>query len=106
VTAPINRPLTDAERDLLNLLAIRVIADQTGVTDQAAADALDDLIERDGLYLEGDAHDVYVKTGTPGDGPNHVLVPATREWLAFHAEQPEAIDLDRHRHPIDNDEEE
>ena len=33
MTAPINRRLTDAERDLLNLLAIRVIADQTGVTD-------------------------------------------------------------------------
>ena len=54
----------------------------------------------------GHRHPVYVKTGTPGDGPNHVLVHVTREWLPFHAEQPEAIDLDKHRHPIDNDEEE
>ena len=57
-TPAINRPLTDDEHTLIAQLCIWVVTDQTGVTDQAAADALDDLIERHGLYMEGDAHDV------------------------------------------------
>ena len=98
--APINRPLTDDERHLLNMLAIRVIADQTGVTDQAAADALDDLNEREGLYLEGDSTDVYIKAGKH----RHVVVHATREWLAFFAANPdEPIDLDKYCHPIEDE---
>jgi hypothetical protein len=91
VTA-INRPLTDDERSLLMQLAIWTIAEQTGVTDQAAADALDDLNEREGLFFCGDSKDAYITAGER----HHVIVHAERDWVSFHAQHPEAIDLKKH----------
>ena len=76
--AAINRHLTDDERDLLAQLTVWTIAEQTGVSDEEAARALDELNEKSGLYMEGDAIDAYVKTTEH----NHVIVHVTREWLA------------------------
>jgi len=95
--ARIDRPITDDERTLIKQLCIAAVANQTGVSEEAAADALDDLIEKHGMYMEGDTQNVYVRTGTPGDGKNHVLVHVTREWLSFYASHPdEPINLDDH----------
>lgn len=77
---PIDRPLTDDERHLLADLTVWCIAEQTGVSDDEAARALDELHQKSPLQMEGDAVDVYVKTGN-----GHVIVHCTREWLAFHA---------------------
>lgn len=90
MTTPINRPLTDAERSLINALAIRVVAEQGGTTPETAAAALDAFTADGEVFLQGDATDVHlVVAGSP-------IVHVTREWLAFHAEHPEAIDWQRH----------
>ncbi|WP_210687513.1 hypothetical protein [Mycolicibacterium sp. GESEQ-9] len=90
MTTPINRPLTDAERSLINALAIRVVAEQGGTDLETAAAALDTFTEEGQAFLQGNATDVHlVVAGNP-------IVHVTREWLAFHAEHPEAIDWERH----------
>ena len=78
MTTPINRPLTEQERDLLCQLAIEVVAHQTGRDREQVADELDTME----LEVQGDAIDVYLKAN------GNVLVHATREWLAFHANNP------------------
>lgn len=101
--APINRPLTDAERSLLLDLAVRVIADQSGIphTDgecrscSVSASVLEEFVDTGQVYAHGDRINCYLDVG-----PNRKMVHATREWLAFHAEHPEAIDLDKHRRPL------
>ena len=81
--APINRRLTDDERELLADLTTWVIAEQTGVTDQAAAEALDELNQKSGLYMQGDNYDVYVKTSPHG----HVIVHCTASgWPSMHTQ--------------------
>jgi hypothetical protein len=103
-TPAIERRLTDDERELIMQLAIWTIAEQTGVSDQAAADALDDLIEREGLFHVGDAHDAYIKTGKYG----HTIVHATREWLAFYAHSGQPLtrdDLNKYGRQIKPDDE-
>lgn len=98
--APINRPVTNDERALMVILAVRVLADQSGIphtaTDcpacTASAAALDRFAKEGRVHLRGDEFDCYLDVG-----PTAGLVHATREWLAFHAEHPEAIDFDRHR---------
>jgi hypothetical protein len=82
----INRGLTDDERDVIHQLAIWSVAEQTGVSAQEAANALDDLNERVGLVLEGDAYNKYLKDGEHG----HVIIHVTREWSAYfaHSGQP------------------
>lgn len=106
-SAPVNRPLTDNERQLMLDLAVRVIADQSGIPHTAgqcqacsvSATVLDEFIEKGEVHLHGDVMDCYLDVG-----PNRGMVHATREWLAFHAEHPEAIDFDRHRRQIEDDE--
>jgi hypothetical protein len=89
--------LTDEERSLLNMLAIRVVAEQGGTDLETAAAALDTFTEKGQVILQGDATDVHlVVSGKP-------IVHATREWLAFHAEHPEAIDWGRHGRVIPRD---
>lgn len=107
-TAMSNRPLTDAERQLMLGLAVRVIADQSGIphTDDdgyceacaASASAVGQFIEDGGVQVRGDAFNCYLDVG-----PNTGVVHATREWLAFHAEHPEAIDFDKHCRPSAGD---
>lgn len=87
MTTPVNRWLTDDERELLADLTVWVIAEQTGVTDDAARKALDDLNKKTGLSMEGTTTDVYVKTIPHG----HVILHCTREWLAFHAHSGEQV---------------
>lgn len=101
--APINRGLTDDERNLMTTLAIRVIADQSGIPHTSgtcracsvAATVLDGFTNDGEVHVYGDAYDCYLAVG-----PNRELVHTARDWLAFHAEHPEAIDYDKHRHPI------
>lgn len=78
--AAVNRRLTDDERHLLTQLTIWVIAEQTGVTDDEAAQVLDDINRDIGLHMQGDNVDVQVITGN-----GHVLLHCTREWLAYWA---------------------
>lgn len=104
--AAINRPLTDAERQLMNLLAITVVANQSGIPHTVApcqscavaASVLDEFAEQGEVHVHGDAIDCYMSVG-----PNVKMVHATREWLAYHAEHPEAIDLHRHGRVIEGD---
>lgn len=101
--APINRDLTDAERDLMTTLAIRVIADQSGIPHtegecracSVAATVLGGFVDEGDVHVYGDAYDCYLAVG-----PNRELVHTARDWLAFHAEHPEAIDYSKHCHPI------
>lgn len=96
--APINRPLTDDERWLMGQLAVNVLAANIGGThtedDCKTCDAAKALmykyIDKGEVHLTGDAVDAYLSI----DGTS--IVHVERDWLAFHAEHPEAIDLDRH----------
>lgn len=94
--APVNRLLTDDERQLLANLTIWCIAEQTGVSDEEASDALGRLTQEGRLYMEGDAVDAYVKVKPNG----HVLVHCTREWLAFHAHSGEQVSSDELRRSL------
>ena len=76
---PINRRLTDPERDLLAYLSARTVADQTGISLAAAGAVLNELAGRGLVIVYGDAYDVYLTV----DGT--VLVHAARDWLAFQA---------------------
>ncbi len=71
-------------------LAIWSIAEQAGVSAQEAANALEDLNERVGLILEGDAHDAYMKDRRHG----HVIIHVTREWLAYWAHSDQKLTRD------------
>jgi hypothetical protein len=86
----INRPLTGDERSLINMLAVRVVAHQTGSDDQTAVLVLDQLAGEGEVFLREDPEVAYLEVC------GKVIVSAERDWLAFHAEHPEAIDVDRH----------
>lgn len=87
--AAINRPMTDDERELMMQLAVWVITEQTGASDKAAADWLDDLNEREGMTLEYDTRDAYIKTSA-----GKVILHCEREWLSFFANHPdEPVDV-------------
>ncbi|TXI56242.1 hypothetical protein [Mycolicibacterium mageritense] len=87
--AAVHRRLTDAERQLMAHLASAVLAQQTGVSIEAAAEALQTY--KGEMHLTGDAYDCYLTL----DG--HVLVHVTREFLAFFASHPdEVIDLGKY----------
>ncbi len=88
--AAVNRPLTNEERHLVNLIAIASVAHQAGCDEQTAANVLDTFTETGDVILRGDAERVYLEVN------GKVLVHCERDWLAFHAEHPEAIDLQRH----------
>ena len=74
VSTPINRPLTDDERQLLLRLAVDVVAGQLGCHPEAAAAALDGMA----VTLRGDATDVCLDA----DGRQ---IDTTRDRLAWHA---------------------
>lgn len=97
----INRPLTDEERHLMNLMAIAVVGHQTRCTSDEAAQVLDKLAGEGDVILKSDAEDARLVVS------GKAIVHAKRDWLAFHAEHPEAIDM-RHitveRHPDDDQE--
>lgn len=104
--APINRPISDAERQLMLDLAVRVIADQSGIAHTSgiceacaiSASVLAEFVDNAEVRLRGDNVHCYLDVG-----PNDGLVHATREWLTFHAEHPEAIDYNRHCRPRNED---
>jgi hypothetical protein len=77
--AEIRRPLDDAERDLLNRLAIVVVAAQTGADVETVVEALDTFTETGDAFYRGDYRDVWLVVG------GNPLVHATREWLSFYA---------------------
>ncbi len=74
-----DRRLTEDEKSLICWLAVRTVSSQTGGDDQAAADALDRLIEMDRIELLTTPTDAYVVAC------GNVIVHAARDWLAFHA---------------------
>ena len=90
--APINRPLTDDERQLLADLTVWCIAEQKGVTDDQARQALADLNDTSGLYMSGDTIDAYVRFSS-----GKVIVHVTREWLAYWAHTEEELTSDEIR---------
>ena len=84
--APIDRPLTDAERSYLHLLTIRVVAEQTRATPDAAVEALERITAEGKVRIHGDAENAYVEV----NGQN--LVHVERDWLAFHAHHDDGRD--------------
>lgn len=91
--APIDRPLTDDERQLLADLTVWCIAEQKGVTDDQARDALAKLCDTGALSMTGDAVDAYVHFSKSGK----VIVHVTREWLAYWAHTDEELTSDEIR---------
>ncbi len=73
----INRPLTEAERELLLRLTIVSVAEQTGANKKEAADALDQFADAGRVSMIGDSEHVHVEVC------GHTLVTAARDWLAF-----------------------
>ena len=74
----INRPLTDAERTVMNQLAVASVARQTGRDRESVADELDEMTIR----VHGNAKHAYLTA----DGTT--LVHITREDLALAANHP------------------
>ena len=93
---PINRPLTDDERFLLADLTVWCIAEQKGVTDDQARDALAELSAKGGLSTTGDAINAYVRYTNSGK----VIVHVTREWLAYWAHTDEQLTSDELRRVV------
>lgn len=81
---PINRPLTNDERQLMHELAVQVVCSQTGCSPDAAVEALESFAKDGTLILRGDTENAYLEAG------GNVLVHADRDWLAFHASYPRA----------------
>ncbi len=96
---PIHRPLTAQECHLLRILAVAVVAHQGNCPHEIAAQALDQYAAEGTISIDADDTDANLRI----DGK--VIVHATRDWLAFHAEHPEAIDANRHGHVIRRNEE-
>lgn len=84
--AAVNRPLTDAERHLINEILEWKIGHniaQQGVhvdPDSVTAD-LDDLNERTPLQRQYGEHHVHIHTGDP----DQVILRVTREFLAYYS---------------------
>lgn len=89
--AAINRRLTDPERALLAELTVWVTAEQTGVTNDEAARALERLNNDVGIRMEGDNIDVNVTCN------GHTILHCTREWLAYWAHTDEELTIDELR---------
>lgn len=99
-STPINRPLNDDERDLLNHVLMWKVRENIAldagvhVTPESVAAALDDLIEKTGLERSYDEHNVYVQTLGRKD---QVILRCSREWLAFHTQHDEQLSEDKLR---------
>lgn len=93
--AEVDRPLNDDERHLINALAIRVVADQTGADIATAAATLDRLAGEGEVVLQANAEDVNLIVAGKS------IVHAKRDWLAFHATFPgydpmkDGVEVDR-----------
>ncbi len=74
---PINRPLTNDERQLMHELAVQVVCSQTGCSPDAAVEALESFAKDGTLILRGDTENAYLEAG------GNVLVHADRDWLAL-----------------------
>ncbi|BCI55701.1 hypothetical protein NIIDNTM18_49790 [Mycolicibacterium litorale] len=92
---PVNRRLTDGERELLAELTVWVVAEQTGWTDTQAAEWLEHVNDTIGLHRQGDNIDVTVTTGN-----GHTILQCTREWLTFQATHDEVIEPDEIRNHV------
>lgn len=77
-------PLDDRERDLLAYLAIRTICAQTGDSEQAIADVLDEMTGDGLVSIYRNSSDAYL-TVRDGAGQDRVIVHAQRAWLHFAA---------------------
>ena len=84
----LNRPLDDAEKDLLAWLTVRNVVQQTGCSWEDAAAALGKFAEEGRAIMRGDGLDAYVEIA------GHTLIHCERDWLAFHAHA-EEWELDR-----------
>lgn len=93
-TIPIRRPLTAPECHLLRMLAVAVVAHQGNCPHEIAAQVLDQYAAEGAVSMDADDTDAHLRIN--GD----VIIHATRDWLAFHAEHPEAIDPNRHGHVV------
>lgn len=93
---PINRPLTNDERQLMHELAVQVVCSQTGCSPDAAVEALESFAKDGTLILRGDTENAYLEAG------GNVLAHADRDWLAFHASYPGNDPL-RDARPIEQD---
>lgn len=100
--APINRPLTDEERDLLNHVIVWQIRENIAlgsgvhVTPESVTAALDDLIERSGMGRRYDEHNVYITVGEQAN----VILRVSREWLTFHAQHDEQLTENQMREAV------
>jgi hypothetical protein len=80
-------PLDDRERGLLAYLAIRTICAQTGDSEQATADVLDEFAADGLVSIYRNATDCYLCVRDQ-DGEDHVIVHAERDWLSWMAHRP------------------
>lgn len=74
-----DRPLDDAEKDLLAWLTVRNVVEQAGCTWETAVAVLEKFTEEGRAIMRGDGLDAYVEIA------GHTLIHCEREWLAFHA---------------------
>ena len=94
---PINRPLTDKERSMLNELVVwkirhGIAADSGVLVDQdSTVAAIDDLIEKHGMALRYGERQVYVTVGERRD----IILRVTRQFLAFHGQHDEQVTEDQ-----------
>ncbi len=94
---PVDRPLTDRERDLLNGLLIwkvrRGIAQNSGVhvTTESVVAALADLMARTPMHRNYDAGWLHITTGRL----DQVILRVSRQFLTFHASHDERITEDQ-----------
>jgi hypothetical protein len=75
----INRPLVEPETLLMCRLAAHSVAFQTGVSPDDASNALGEIAERGEVGIQWDATDAFLIVA------GHVLIHASREWLAYNA---------------------
>lgn len=83
---PIDRPLTDTERNIMLRAAVEVVAKRAGISDDAAAATLDDIAGRDEVRLSVDEYDARVVVS------GFSIAHMTREDLAFAALTIEGVD--------------
>jgi hypothetical protein len=92
MSAPINRHLTDAERQKMWDLAVTVVMHQTGANADDAEDRLNAYAAAGTLHLRGTATDAYLTV------EDTTLVHISREDLALASNHP---DETLHAGPID-----
>jgi hypothetical protein len=74
-----DRPLVELEVLLMSRLAAYSVAFQTGASADDTTDALAEVAERGEAEIQWDATDAFLLVG------GHVIVHASRDWLAYTA---------------------